>query len=239
MTSKLSVVIPCFNEEKRLDPMAKALEKLCKKFQNLEIIFVNDGSGDQTERILKKFADDFKNVRLLSYDKNQGKGYAVKKGILAAIGEYIITFDADLSIPVEEIDKILEKLRKNDIVFGSKKNPVSIALKSQSFVRRFLGVGFTMLSNVFLGVKVGDVTCGIKGFRNRVASTIFKKQEINGWSYDSETSFLAKKLGIKIVEVPVVWGDVTGSKISIIKAMKSSFADLVKIRLNEIMGKYD
>jgi len=224
----LSIVIPVYNEEKRLKKAFKIIEKWHRQQLNWEFILVNDGSSDGTEKIIKKFSF----VKLISYSKNQGKGYALKQGVLKATQSLTLLCDVDFSTPLTELSLFYPFIAKGaDLVIGSRKASGAKIIKHQPWWREYLGRQFTNLSKLWLGLKVSDVTCGFKLFKTPVAKKLFKQQKIKRWSYDAEILFLAKKLGYQIIEVPVVWQNDEQTKVSVLKDIWQSIIDLIRIKM--------
>jgi len=227
----LSIVIPVYNEENRLKKAFKIIVQWHRQQPNWEFILVNDGSSDNTEKIIKKFLF----VKLVSYSKNQGKGYALKQGVLKASKPLTLLCDVDFSTPLTELPKLAAAINETDLVIGSRKMAGANVVKHQAWFREFLGRQFTNLSKLWLGLKVSDVTCGFKLIKTSAAKELFKQQKIKRWSYDAELLFLAKKMKLKVVDVPVLWKNDKQTKVSIFKDIQSSLIDLFKIRWQ----KYD
>lgn len=227
----LSIIIPLYNEEKRIKKLIKIYNFLKSIKISYELILINDGSKDKTLAFLKKLPPECK-YKLISYEINQGKGYAIKKGMLAANGKHRLFTDIDLSTPIEEINNFLPYLKKFDIIIGSRKTKGSKLEKRQPFIRESLGKIFTFISQIFLKLDISDFTCGFKCFSQKAAIEIFSRQIIRRWGFDSEVLFLAKKFNYKIKEVPVTWIDDPKSKVKFPQAIISSLTDLVWIRLN-------
>ena len=238
----ISLVIPLYNEEKRLEPrLTESLEFLIQHLDiPFEVVFVNDGSTDRTLEMLNGAKEAFPSVsiKILSYAKNEGKGFAVKTGIMNARAEKIIACDADFSITLDEIDKFIKDLDDYDVVIGSKKHALTNTIVKQKILRRFLGKAFTGLVNYVFGLSYTDVTCGFKGFKSSVAKELFSKQITKRWSYDAEVLFLANKKGFKIKEIPVEWKHVEGGSISPVAESCISLKDLTVIIINYLLGKY-
>jgi len=239
----VSVVIPFYNEEGRikinLDFFIGSLTTIIK--EPLELVLVNDGSSDDTEKLLNDLKTKISHipVEVISYSPNQGKGFAVKKGVLHTKGGKIIVMDADFSVDINEIPNFLDKLNTHDIVIGTKKHLLTQTIKQQKRPRRILGKGFTLLTNFILGLNYTDITCGFKGFRAKPAKDIFARQQLNRWAYDAETLFLAKQRNYKINEVPVRWRHVEGSKVSPMLDTFRSLKDIITILLYHYFGFYD
>ncbi len=231
----LSIIIPLYNEEEKLFNLMTIYQYLSNQKFDWEIILVNDGSLDGTQKRVKKMLKSyaFKNTELITYPQNKGKGFAIKTGMLKARGEYRLFTDIDLSTPIKEFNKFFPFLRRFDVIIGSRKIKGSKLSKRQPYPREILGKGFTFLSQKFLDLNINDFTCGFKCFSKKAAREIFKRQKINGWGFDSEILFIAKKLGFKIKEVPITWTDDPGSRVKFPHAIISSLKDLYKIRLND------
>lgn len=234
----LSIIVPVYNEEKRLAcSITSILRFIDKQTCQIELIVVNDGSTDATIDLLKMLQHP--SLRLISYEKNQGKGYAVSVGMNNARGAWRLFMDVDSSTPIEEFQKFLPHCKNFDIIIGSRRIKDSVVLVHQPFLREWLGLIFTWLSSTFLGVKVSDFTCGFKCFSDRAASKLFSLQRLHGWGFDSEIMFLAQKKRFLIKEIPVVWSNDLHTRVVLIKDVFLSLLDLVMIRVNDILGKYD
>jgi dolichyl-phosphate beta-glucosyltransferase len=235
----LSLIIPCYNEEKILSHVLnEVISYLHKKKYNWEIVVVDDGSSDKTYDIAKKF--EKRKVRVIDLSKNQGKGAALRSGIINSSGKYIVYLDADLSVSISHLDKILDKLRSNyPVVIGSRRIKGSKILIHQPFIREKMGVFFTAITRLITGVSLNDFTCGFKGFRKNAAHDIFGKSLINRWAYDAEIIFLAKKMGYDIGQIPVSWVNRRDSHVRLLDAIFTTFLDLFRIRLNDFLGKYE
>lgn len=240
---ELSIVIPFYNEENRVEPgLSQSLEYLQQKLKSqFELIFVNDGSTDSTLAILEnvKNAHPGMNIKIISYGQNMGKGHAVKMGVLSSEGRKIVVTDADFSVSLNEINRFIEKLDEFDLVVGTKKHLQTQTLRKQKVPRRILGKGFTLLTNLVMGLNFTDITCGFKSFRAEAAKKIFSKQVMDRWSYDAETLFLAKRFNYKVMELPVTWYHIEGSKVSPLKDTFKSLKDLFSIIYNYRRGKYN
>jgi len=238
----MSVVVPCYNEENRLEPtLSETLRYMETTFSKpFEIVFADDGSTDATASILEKARASFSSIpiEIVRLARNEGKGGAVKAGVLQARGEKIIVMDADFSIDVRETPKFLDALDSYDVVIGTKKHLLTRTLNKQKRPRRFLGKGFTILTNFALGLTFTDITCGFKGFRAEAAKDLFGRQTLKRWSYDSEILFLGKTRKYRMAELPVTWYHVEGSKVHVVKDTLRSFRELVRIRFNQATGRY-
>ncbi len=233
----VSIVIPTYNEEKNIrKTVYKILKFLKKENYDFEIIIIDDNSKDKTQYELKKIKKN-KKIRILKNKKNMGKGYSVKKGILNAKKDYVLFSDADLSTPIKEL-KNFEKYLNYDIVIASRALKESKISKKQPILRIFLGKIFNLLVQIIALKGIKDTQCGFKLLKKDVAKNIFSKMTINRWGFDVEMLFLAKKNKYLIKEVPVEWINDENTKLNPVKDSMNMLMDLLKIRYNNIMGKY-
>lgn len=240
MSSKnhfLSVVVPVYNESKRIANIPKIAKYLLKQQFTSELIIVNDGSIDDTSQKIIEYKKRFK-LRLISYKKNRGKGYAVKKGVLASQGGYILLTDIDLSTPLREIRKFLFHTAHFDVLIATRKSKHSKLLQRQPLFRELLGKGFTNLSNLSLGLCFSDFTCGFKIFSKKCAKQIFSKVTIDGWGFDTEVLFIAKMKNFSVKEIPVFWRNDPKSKVKFPNDLIQSFLDLIRIKINNHKDRY-
>lgn len=230
----LSIVIPSYNEAKLIvSTIASARVAAAKHFQNFEIIVVDDCSTDNTLEILKKID----NIRILRNLKNHGKGYSVKKGVLASKGDKILFMDADNSTPVEtEFKKLLEQTKDCPIVIGSRALRDSDIQVRQNIFKVLLGKLGNLLIRSILGLKIHDTQCGFKLF-DKSAKKIFEKLTIETWGFDFELMFLAQKYDIKVKEVPIIWRNRKESKVRWY-SYPETFYQVFKIRLNNLNKIY-
>ena len=234
----LSIVIPAYNEEQRLpatlDRIAAYADRSPIPFE--EILVVDDGSRDGTADLVEARRGI---VRLLSNPGNRGKGYAVRNGMLAAKGDWILSTDADLSAPIGELEKLVAAVRKEDAVvaIGSRALDRRLVKVHQPMMREASGRAFNLVMRMITGLPFRDTQCGFKLFRKDAASDIFSRQIEEGFSFDVEDLIIARLLGLRSIEVPVEWSNVEGTKVSLTQGMKS-FADLVRIRGRAVRGNY-
>lgn len=236
----LSIVIPAYNEEKRLLPtLNKVSEYLSRQDFSYEIILVDDGSTDNTLQIVNNFANLSNNVLVFANEQNKGKGYSVRKGMLSAGGEYIFFTDADLSTPIEELEKCLPYLKNGyDVVIGSRSMPSSDIVIHQPWYRERMGKIFNFMVNLVLLKGIIDTQCGFKGFRREVVKTIFSRCKIDGFSFDVEALYLSRKFNFKIKEIPIRWENSALSKVSPIRHSIQMFKDLIGIKIKDCKGVY-
>lgn len=233
MDCELSIVIPAFNEEQRIgESLKKIYNYFREKNLNFEIIVVNDGSYDGTEKVVLEFYKTVQGeLKILSNERNFGKGYSVRCGILNSKGKKILFTDSDLSTPIEEFEKLNYWLEQNyDIAIGSRALKDSEVLVPQPFYREYAGKIFNLPVQMFFLPGIKDTQCGFKLFKSPIAKRIFSIQRIWGFSFDVETLYLAKKFGYKIKEVPVRWINSKDSKVNILKAPMQMIFELIKIR---------
>src|SRR3989344_8709579 len=234
----LSIIVPIYNEEKRLTlGITQILKFIDKQSYPVELIIVNDGSTDTTNKLLRNLKHP--SFQLISYEKNQGKGYAIQKGMQKAKGDWRLFIDIDLSTPIEEFRMFLPHFKKFDIIIGSRRTKDSKILVHQTFLRELLGSVFTWLSSTFLRVEISDFTCGFKCFSKDAAGKLFSLQRLRGWGFDSEVIFLAQKEGFSIKEVPVTWSNDSQTRVVLLKDIFYSLIELINIRINDSLGKYN
>ena len=233
----LSVVIPAYDEGKVLKENLEEIIKFLKsKKYTWEIVVVDDGSRDNTYKIAKSlFKKGVKAYRLL---QNQGKGGALKEGFNKAKGDNIIFMDADLSVPLKNIDVFITELKKADVVIGSRRVSGSNIVVHQPFLRESMGRVFTLLTKIVTSTDLADYTCGFKGFEKKAGKKIFSHSLVKRWSYDAEIMFLAHKFGYNIRQVPVNWFNRKDTRVRLGDAVFTSFIDLIKIRVYDLLGKY-
>ncbi len=231
-SSQLSIVIPCYNEEQRLPRTIARIERyLADKGVSYELILVDDGSSDGTRKIMDEAAERNRSVRLEALPHNRGKGRALAEGVAAARGAEILVTDADLSTPIEELDKLRAELRKGaGVAIGSRALRGSRVEVSQPIYRVLMGKAFNILVQAVLLPGIWDTQCGFKLFRADVAHDAFAALTTDGFGYDPEVLYRAKKRGVKIAEVPVVWRNSAPTKVSPIKSSIDMFRHVMRIR---------
>jgi dolichyl-phosphate beta-glucosyltransferase len=238
---KLSVVIPAYNEEKRLPG---TLERVCayltSSFEGTwEVVVVDDGSKDGTAALVAGWQSREPRIRLVRNPGNRGKGYAVRNGMLSAAGEWRLFSDADLSAPIEELSKLLDAAKRQQAVvaIGSRAVDRSLVSVHQSAFREFSGRFFNTIMRLATGLPFLDTQCGFKLYSGEAAGAVFRRQLLDGFSFDVEDLVIAQRLNLRCVEVPVRWANVEGTKVSAWSGAKS-FADLLTIRWNAFRGRY-
>ena len=227
---KLSLIIPAYNEAERI---GNTLERIQEYFSlnpiEHEVIVVDDGSKDDTIKICESF-----NVRVIPLSKNMGKGAAVRTGILESKGDLKIFTDADLSTPIEEIEKMIPILESDEyeVCIGSRALQQELIRKHQPWYREAMGKTFNKFVQLLVVKGITDTQCGFKGFTKKAAEKIFNKAQVNGFAFDVEVVYLAKRLGFKIKELPVEWINDERSKVHPVFDSIRMLNEIVKIRMN-------
>ncbi len=235
----LSVVIPAYNEEAVIRQTTEEVARyLTESAITYELLIVDDGSTDHTVALVRELMQRHPSLRLLQAN-HEGKGAAVKAGVLAAAGSRILFMDADHSTHIQEWKKCIPWLHDGyDVVIGSRKMPGADVKVHQPLLRELMGKVFTRLTNTLLTTQVTDITCGFKCFQADVAVRIFRLQRIAGWGFDAELLFLARRMGYRIKEVPVVWMDDASTKVRLMSDAIRSFNELMRIRIGAWRGWY-
>ncbi len=225
----LSVIIPVYNESKRLNHLPEIVKFFKNQDFTSEIVIINDGSTDDTLQDLTKLKKKY-HFQILDYKINRGKGYAIKTGMLNSKGQYKLFTDIDLSTPLNELNKFLPYIKNSDVIIGTRKTDGSVMINRQPFLREFLGKGFTLLSQIILQTYVSDFTCGFKLFSDKAAKEIFGRLTIDRWGFDSEVLFIARKRGLRIKEISVIWKHDPLTKVKFPQDIIRSLYDLIRIR---------
>jgi len=235
-----SIVIPAFNESVRIPATLKqVVDCVRKRGWAAEVIVVNDGSTDGTADVVRAFARDAPEVRLIENPGNRGKGYSVRAGLLQALGDVVMFTDADLSSPIEEAERLLDAIAQGaDIAIGSRWLGASRQTHRQPLYRQFFGRCFNAVTRAVMGLPFADTQCGFKAFTRHAAQTVFQLQTIERWGFDPEILFIALKRGFHVVEVPVSWGHDERTRMSYLKDGAKMLEDVATIRWNALRGRY-
>lgn len=228
----LSVIIPAYNEELRLaESLPVVLDYLRAQSYTWEVLVVDDGSRDGTSRVAEEIGQGSA-CRVIRNEPNRGKGYSIRRGMLEARGQYRLFSDADLSTPIEELEKFWPQVEAGyDVVIGSRAVEGSQLVVRQAFYRELMGRVFNLLVRVMLVGGIRDTQCGFKLFTARAAEKVFREQSLEGFAFDVEILVLARRHGFRIREVPVRWINSPATKVSALRDSVRMFADLVRIRL--------
>jgi dolichyl-phosphate beta-glucosyltransferase len=228
----LSIVVPCYNEEQRLPRTIEQIERyLAGKGTSYELILVDDGSTDGTRSIMDVAAGRNPLVRIKTLPQNRGKGRALAEGVAAARGSEILVTDADLSTPIEELEKLQPELEKGaGVAIASRALKGSRVEVSQPIYRVLMGKVFNLLVQVVLLPGIWDTQCGFKLFRGDLARTVFAELKTDGFAYDVEVLWRARKSGSRIAEVPVVWRHKEDSRVSPFRHSFQILRDVVTMR---------
>jgi dolichyl-phosphate beta-glucosyltransferase len=233
----LSIVVPAYNEARRiLDTMEKLCQFKALQPYSIELMVVDDGSTDQTVETVSEFPG----IRLVWNDRNHGKGFTVRHGVLEARGEFVLFTDADLSTPIEEVDKLLSALQSSgaDAAVGSRALERGLIGIHQPWFRDMGGRFFNLLVKIFTGLRLRDTQCGFKLFKRSSTRRAFKMLRVEGFGFDPELLFLIERQGGRVVEVPVRWNDNPATKVRFLRDSTRMFLDLIAIRWRAFMGKY-
>jgi dolichyl-phosphate beta-glucosyltransferase len=240
MSVRLSLVIPAYNEASRIGP---TLERVRKYFSSrdypFEVIVVSDGSRDATAAVAAAAGPAGFPLRVIDRKVNRGKGYTVREGAASALGELILFSDADLSTPIEEIEKFLPFFPQGyAVVIGSRNLTGSELAVRQPFYRRVMGRVFNLLVKTVAVRGIADTQCGFKCFTREAMAAISPRCRVDGFSFDVEMLYLARRLGLRVREVPVRWLNAEGSTVSPVRDSLRMLRDILKIRLNALRGLY-
>ena len=229
----LSIVVPCYNEGIIIeDSVSKVVHYMKTLDIDYELILVDDGSTDNTSKLLSSLEEQYDTVKCFSYKKNQGKGYAVNYGFSKSCGDIVLFMDADLATDLSAIDRCLELADTNNsfAIIGSRKLKTSVILNNNNKIRKLMSKYCTIIVNKFLGLNVSDSQCGFKVFDRDTANYLVKNQKVYGWAFDVEFILLLRKKGIKIIELPVIWNNEDRSAVSPIKSSISYIREMIKIK---------
>jgi dolichyl-phosphate beta-glucosyltransferase len=235
----LSIIIPAYNEERRLpESLAQVAEFVAAQDYAVEVIVVDNNSRDRTSDVAKAFAEEHPYVRVL-FEQTQGKGAAVRTGMLDGCGEYLFICDADFSMPVEEIAKFMPPtLDGYDVAIASRELPGSRRI-GEPYYRHLMGRVFNFIVRLLAVPKIQDTQCGFKVFRREVAQHVFRAQTLDGWAFDVEVLYIALRRGYTLVEVPVTWYYMPGTRVSPIRDSVRMFMEVWRVRRNGSQGLYD
>jgi dolichyl-phosphate beta-glucosyltransferase len=228
----LAVIIPAYNEEERLPAtLDRIQEYLATRPWRSRIVVTDDGSRDGTPRLVEEAAVRNPAIHLLRYTPNHGKGYAVRHGMTHTAADRLLMCDADLSTPIEEIEKLWARLDAGaDIAIGSRALRESNLAVRQPFLREMIGRSFNVVVRVLAVPGIADTQCGFKLFRGDAAARLFPQLTIDGWCFDVEALYVARRLGYRIDEVPVTWINSPSTKVNVVRDFLRTVSELFRIR---------
>ncbi len=235
----LSIIIPAHNEESRLPrTLGQVFAYLEKQVYSAEVVIVENGSADRTFEIAQEHARSHPNLVVIR-EERRGKGSAVRRGVLEARGEYRFICDADLSMPIEELEKFLPPLLSGfDIAIGSREAPGAVRYNEPAY-RHLGGRALNLLIQALILPGLNDTQCGFKCFRAATTETIFRRQTLTGWSFDIELLYLARRRKLIIREIPIHWYFDAESKVNAVRDALRMIADIFRIHFNALRGRYD
>lgn len=243
MAPSVSIVIPAYEEEDRLgDTVRRILDYLTDESIDAELIVVDDGSRDRTADVAREASSGFTNIatHVIRYDENRGKGFAVRTGLAAAKAEIALFSDADLSTPIEELEKIVAPIRDGDVdvAFGSRALDRSLIGTHQPWRREQGGKVMNFIIRTMSGLPFSDTQCGFKAFRMSKFRPLLDMMTIDRFGFDVEFLFVAQDKGLKLKDFPVRWNNVEGSKVNVVRDTRRMITELSQIRRNRKEGKY-
>jgi len=236
---ELSIVIPAYNEQRRLpETLRRVRAYLEARRADAEVIVVDDGSRDATAALVEARRGEFPGLRLVSNGVNRGKGYSVRHGMREARGRIVLFTDADLSAPIEEADKLLAAMRDHEVAIGSRRVDRSLIEVHQSPLRELAGIVYNFLVRAITGLRFVDTQCGFKAFLREPSRIIFEQQRIERFGFDPEILFLAKRHGLRAVEIPVRWAHDQQTRVNMVRDSLQMFGEVLSIRWNWLLGRY-
>jgi dolichyl-phosphate beta-glucosyltransferase len=231
---RATLVIPAYNEENRVAACLRAVAEWRRGRPggwDWEVLLVDDGSTDATQSIARGTAEQLGlPMQVLSHHRNRGKGAATRTGVLASTGDPVLVSDTDLSTPLSEWAKLGERLPTHPVAIGSRALQQDLVRRKQPLHRRILGKAGNVLVRLFAVPGIRDTQCGFKLFQGAVARELFRESRIDGFAYDMEILFLARRRGLPIAEVPVLWFNSPESKVSLVRHALPTLWDLLRLR---------
>ncbi len=230
----LSLVVPAYNEARRLPKTLDSLRGFCREFtRTFEVLIVVERSGDGTLEIAGEAALRQENFFAIDNGPQRGKGHAVRSGILRAKGAHVFYMDADLSVPPAEIGAFLAHFAAHpevDVLLGNRQHARSRIVRRQSALRESMGKNFNRLLQSLGLASLHDTQCGFKAFRRAAAQAIFSRQKLDGFAFDVEVLLLAERLGCKIADLPVEWRNSDDSRVRLVRDSCAMFRDMLRVR---------
>ncbi|MBI5351842.1 MAG: glycosyltransferase family 2 protein [Chloroflexi bacterium] len=235
----LSIIVPAHNEENRLPrTLGQIFTFLEDQSYTAEVIIVENGSSDRTLELAQEFAVRYPNL-IVIHEEQRGKGNAVRRGVLEAHGEYRFICDADLSMPIEELQKFIPPaLDDFDIAIASREAPGAIRYNEPTY-RHWGGRAINLAIRTLILPGLNDTQCGFKCFRADVTERLFRQQTLMGWSFDIELLYLARRKRLRVREIPIHWYFEAESKVNAVRDALRMIGDIFRIHINAARGKYD
>jgi len=240
-TPDLSIIIPAYNEEQRIIPTLQSIAAFLHSDRIIaEVLVVDDGSRDGTARCVEEMVNSFPQLRLVRNPGNRGKGYSIRHGFAESRGRRVLMSDADLSTPIEEIHKLLPFLVSKGYggAIGSRAVDRSTVEVPQGWLRRTMGKTFNRLVRMLTGLPFRDTQCGFKLLDREAFLPIFRVARVDRFSYDVEILMLARRRGIGIAEIPVIWRNSPQSKVNFARDSVQMLGDIVRMVIREKTGGY-
>lgn len=243
MKPEISIIIPAFEESERLvESLPKVCHYVLDSKMNAEVIVVDDGSADDTAKVAKAELAKFSvPSRVVSYSENRGKGFAVRTGLREAAGDIALFTDADLSTPIDEMNKLIDPIRSGelDVAFGSRALDRSLIGTHQPWRREQGGKVFNLIVRLMTGLPFWDTQCGFKAFGMNAFRPLLDKMQIDRFGFDVEFLFVAQRHDLRLREIPVRWNNDDRSKVNVIRDSMRMFDEVRQIRRNARRGIYD
>lgn len=236
----LSIIIPARNEENRIEETLESISQyINSQKKEIEVIVVSNGSDDRTTQVSEKFSDRIKNLTVMDIAAKGGKGWAVKRGMQKASGDFAVFMDADNATKITEIEKFWKHFEKYDIVIGSRGLKTATLTKKQPWYRQLIGRAGNLMIQSLIVPGIKDTQCGFKAFSRKAYTNVFPMLTIYGWGFDIEVLAIARNHGLNIKEIGVVWHNDEDSKVKPVQAAVNTFKEVLEIRKNLNQGKYD
>ncbi len=237
----LTVVIPAYNEAARITPTLRAIVACLRAWdRDFEVLVVDDGSRDETSAVVEGLRSELRELRLIRLAQNQGKGYAVRTGVLNSRRDLILMCDADLATPIEELARLQSVVASGaDVAIGSRELSAAGVTVEARWYRRVMGRTFHLVVELLTVQGYRDTQCGFKLFRGSVAQDLFTRMRMAGFSFDVELLVMARRRHYRVEEIPVNWVHQPGSRVNLVTDSLRMLVDLVRIRRNCLRGSYD
>ncbi|HVE58690.1 MAG TPA: dolichyl-phosphate beta-glucosyltransferase [Pyrinomonadaceae bacterium] len=244
MIPAISIVIPAYEEENRLShPLRQIFAFIEAEKLSAEVIVVDDGSRDKTAEVAEKVCVEFPEIssKVIRYEENRGKGFAVKTGLLASEADIAIFSDADLSTPIEELEKLVKPIETGeyDVTFGSRALDRTLIGTHQPWRREQGGKVMNLIIRTMSGLKFSDTQCGFKAFNMKKFRPLLGAMTVDRFGFDVEFLFVAQYHKLRLKEIPVRWNNVEGSKVNVVRDTRRMVSELSQIRRNAKQGTYD